>query len=121
MQTSQEQLCLHCGTPVPERPADPRFCCAGCAYVYDLLHSEGFDKFYDLRGAQNLPPVPGQALRTRDYEWLTALATEAEAAAAKGEPAQLQLSMQGLSCVGCVWLIEKIFQSFAGAVRISIY
>ena len=119
--SAPEQLCLHCGTPVPPNAADLRFCCAGCAFVYDMLHEQGLDKFYDLRGDQALSPVAPQSLRERDYDWLAALAREAEERCEECKPAELDLAVQGLSCVGCVWLIEKVFQQSKGAVRIEIH
>lgn len=114
-------ICLHCGTPVPAQAMDSRFCCAGCAYVYELLHTQGLDQFYDLRGAQSLPPVPAQAMRERDYEWLSRLGRESESQATSGQAATLQLAVQGLSCMGCVWLMEKLFQSLPGAVRLDVH
>ena len=119
--SAPEHLCLHCGTPVPPTAANASFCCAGCEFVYDMLHEQGFDKFYDLRGGQSLSPVAPQALRERDYEWLTNMVTEAENTCEPCKPAQLELAVQGLSCVGCVWLIEKVFQQSQGAVRIEIH
>ncbi len=104
--------CKHCGTPVPQQ-RDDEFCCAGCAYVFDLLHTQGLDQFYDLKGGQSLPPVPAQAMRERDYEWLERLVAE-EAGS------DITLSLQGISCVGCVWLIEKLFARRPGAGRVRV-
>lgn len=104
--------CRHCGSPVPANRAD-EFCCSGCSYVFDLLHAQGLDQFYDLKGGQSLPPVPAQAMRERDYQWLDDLVN------ATPQP-ELTLSMQGLSCVGCVWLIEKLFSRHNGALRINV-
>jgi len=109
---SSPDICRHCGSPVPANRADG-FCCSGCAYVFDLLHEQGLDQFYDLKGGRSLPPVPAQAMRQRDYQWLDDLA------AAAVQP-ELTLSVQGLSCVGCVWLIEKVFSRHNGALRINI-
>ncbi|MCB1277089.1 heavy metal translocating P-type ATPase metal-binding domain-containing protein [Prosthecobacter sp.] len=111
-------LCTHCGSPVPAGREDG-FCCAGCSYVHDLLHQEGLDHFYDLKGSTALPPVAPQALRERDYEWLTLLSTEAEGAS-ESDAVELRLAVQGLSCVGCVWLIERVFARHAGALRINV-
>ncbi len=75
------------------------------------------EHFYALRGGQNLPPVPAQALRELDYQWLETAAAEAETEAqASGGPASLELSIQGLSCVGCVWLMEKLYSRHPGAL-----
>ncbi len=121
MSSKATSICLHCGTPVPAQAMDSRFCCAGCAYVYELLHTQGLDQFYDLRGAQSLPPVPAQAMRERDYEWLVQLGQDAEARAENDHAATLSLAVQGLSCMGCVWLMEKLFQSLPGAVRLDVH
>lgn len=117
----QDFHCLHCGTPVPPTAADPRFCCAGCAYVHELLCSTGFDRFYDLRGSQTLAPVSPHAMRERDYGWLEELARQAETKAGCDATPSLRLAVQGLSCIGCIWLIERVFQSAPGALRVEIH
>ena len=115
--------CIHCGTPVPANASDARFCCAGCAYVHELLQSEGLEKFYQLRGAQPLLPVSVQALRERDHAWLaeSSAAAESKAASATDGLTKLELSVQGMSCLGCVWLIEKVHQQQAGSGRVTIH
>ena len=116
-------VCEHCGNPVPSTAGDARFCCTGCAFVHALLQSEGLDKFYELRGAQSLIPISAQALRERDHAWLAAAATAAEIQATTLEDglAQLDISVQGISCLGCVWLIEKVHQQQAGSGRVTIH
>lgn len=114
--------CKHCGSPVPSS-RDDDFCCAGCVYVFDLLHQQGLDHFYDLKGGLSLPPVSPQSLRERDYEWLTR--TEAVAAAELStsenkQAIELRLALQGISCVGCVWLIEKLFSRHPGGLRVNV-
>ena len=98
--------CQHCGTPVPAARSDS-FCCAGCAYVYEMLHSQGFEHFYDLKSSQTLAPVPSQAMREQDYEWLDSLIADGRS--------ELTLAVQGLSCIGCIWLIERLFTRMGGA------
>lgn len=105
--------CKHCGSPIPAT-RDDRFCCSGCVYVYELLHQQGLDHFYDLKGELSLPPVSPQSLRERDYEWLVELGRNA---APQGE---LCLALQGISCVGCIWLIEKVFARHAGGLRVNV-
>lgn len=112
--------CIHCGTPVPPRAGDARFCCTGCAHVHELLLSQGLERFYDLRGSQTLAPVSPQALRERDYEWLSELVSEAETSAEQEAVVRLRLGIQGLSCIGCVWLIERVFRGMPGALRIEV-
>ncbi len=105
--------CKHCGSPVPANRED-EFCCAGCAYVFDLLHQQGLAHFYDLKGGLSLPPVSPQSLRERDYDWLVELG---RIIVPQGE---LRLALQGISCVGCIWLIEKVFARHAGGLRVNV-
>ncbi|MDB6140779.1 MAG: copA [Verrucomicrobiaceae bacterium] len=104
------ESCRHCGSPVPDNRADG-FCCAGCAYVFQLLHEQGFEHFYDLKGSQARPPVAALALRELDYQWLR------EAAEGKAE---IALAIQGLSCVGCVWLVDRLLSQQPGGHRINV-
>ncbi len=113
-------VCIHCGNSIPSFSADTRFCCAGCAYVHDLLLTEGLEQFYGLRGSQTLPPVPPRALRYCDYSWLSTLGTHAEAGCTDCGPASLTLSIQGISCMGCVWLMERLFETRPGARRLDV-
>lgn len=111
---SSPSTCQHCGTPVPSSRSDG-FCCAGCQYVFNMLRQEGMGQFYDLKGSQNLPPVSPQAMRQQDYGWLEASTIAAEATR-KDETvaAELSVSVQGLSCMACIWLIERVFSKLGG-------
>jgi Cu2+-exporting ATPase len=112
--------CRHCGTPVPAGRTDG-FCCTGCGFVFNLLMEEGFERFYDLKGGKMLSPVAPEALRERDYEWLATAGAAAEKSCAVCDGrAELRVSVQGLSCVGCVWLIERVFARQPGALRMNV-
>jgi Cu2+-exporting ATPase len=79
------------------------------------------EQFYELRGAQLLSPVAPAALRPRDDAWLRTLVQQAELDAGPGGTAALKLAVQGLSCVGCVWLVEKVFRGLPGAVHLDVH
>lgn len=108
--------CEHCGTTFTPLGDQERFCCSGCAHVHSLIESSGLGKFYELRG-ESVAPVRPAALQPRDFTWLTAMATSAEQ---KGERAELLLDIQGLSCAGCIWLIESLFNKKPGALRAEV-
>jgi len=104
-------LCRHCGSPAS---GSEEFCCAGCAYVHRLVHEHGLAGYYKIRDTV-VAPVDGAVFQPRDYGWLTELQVQAELA--RGVPV-LVLEVQGISCAGCVWLIEKLFHQQWGALRI---
>ncbi|GEP43372.1 heavy metal translocating P-type ATPase metal-binding domain-containing protein [Brevifollis gellanilyticus] len=107
-------LCQHCGTPVPATRSDG-FCCSGCLHVHHMLHEHGLEHFYHLKAGQAVPPVSAQALREQDYEWLEAASKTAEAVRVNDSTAvELSVSIQGLSCMACIWLIERVFAKMGG-------
>jgi Cu2+-exporting ATPase len=85
--------------------------------VYGLLHAERLDTYYDLRGPRGLP-VPERREERRDGKWLDAI--DAKVREEEGGHARVILDLQGLHCVACVWLVEKLFARAAGGERISV-
>ncbi len=119
MKENPPQLCRHCGSPISgDTPAHPGFCCEGCAHVHAVIIESGLEKYYALRDNATAPVEPS-ALEPRDFSWLRAAQISSEQNTLHGIAA-LDLALQGISCVGCVWLIEKLFARQSGAVRASI-
>ncbi len=115
--TASHLPCQHCGSPVPTSRTDA-FCCSGCQYVYELLKEQGLQHYYALKGDLLSTPVPPQSLREQDYEWLQQLSDEAIRKAP--ENAELRLAVQGMSCIGCVWLAERVFARHPGGLRLVV-
>ncbi len=117
--TAQPRVtCAHCGTPFqPLR--EERYCCQGCAYVAGLLEEGGLERFYELKGTTVVPPVGARVFHEESWEWLEAQVANAENGLARG-CAEGDFSIQGISCVGCVWLIEAIFREGKGAVDLAV-
>jgi P-type Cu2+ transporter len=109
--------CRHCG--VPTTSSDEEFCCAGCAYVYRIIHEEGLEAYYQIKDKVT-SPADAALLPARDYEWLIASQRLSESRAGTATP-ELRLDVQGISCAGCVWLIERIFnkQPFSGRIDVN--
>lgn len=108
--------CDHCGTRFRAPLGADRFCCAGCEYVYRMIHDESLERFYDLRGTV-ARPVGASVFAQADYDWLKPMI---EAAERNGPIARLALGMEGVSCVGCVWLVDRLFQDVAGGVSCRV-
>ena len=114
---STRVACLHCGTTFVAIDDDERFCCGGCASVYGLLHAQGLDRYYDLRGGTATPAAPTTS-SARDLKWLEVI--EQSAADASSGPHRIVLDVQGLHCAACVWLLEELFRRHEGALRIEV-
>jgi P-type Cu2+ transporter len=101
-----QSLCLHCGTAFA---GGGDFCCGGCRTVYALLHEEGLERYYDLRGDDGVP-VPDAAAERADRKWL-------DLVPAGG---RVSLDVQGIRCAACVWLIEELFRRTPGGLEILL-
>jgi len=120
--TIPHYTCKHCSTLFePLEPGD-EFCCGGCAFVFNLINESGLDQYYTLKGGNVTAPVKSTALQRRDYTWLSELATRTEhgAQSTDNSPAALDLAVQGISCTGCVWLMEKLALRHAGVLRARV-
>ncbi len=113
--TFAASTCLHCGLAV-DASGSGDFCCAGCEAVYGLLHGEHLDRYYALRGARGVPVAERHAER-RDAKWLEAIE---ERLRTYPEHGRVTLDVQGLHCVGCVWLIEELFARAPGHEQVLV-
>jgi len=109
-------LCKHCGAQLIDmRMLDSGFCCAGCSYVFRLVHEHGLAGYYRIKDEITVP-ADAAVFQARDYAWLeTALRGAELAVAGSARPPELVLDLQGVSCAGCVWLIERLFAQQVGA------
>jgi len=88
--------------------------------VHRLVHESGLDGYYDLKDEHTAPADPS-VFQPRDHSWLKAAQAEEERdAVSKGRIPLLLLSIQGISCAGCVWLIERLFTRQPGALDIMV-
>ncbi len=93
------------------------FCCAGCSYVFRLVHEHGLAGYYNIKDDVTAP-ADSVVFQPRDFSWLETAQKVAEQPAASIP--ELPLSVQGISCAGCVWLIERLFQQQPGARDIEV-
>lgn len=109
--------CRHCATPFQPTEREDQFCCSGCRFVFHLLHKRGLEDFY--RYGETLTPIGTGVFQDRDWDWLRALQSETEKAATDGAP-ELTLEVQGISCAGCIWLLEAVFREHPGAISAEV-
>ena len=71
--------------------------------MHGLILSCGLARYYDLR-TETIAPVDATILRGGDFAWLREVQAQAESIGRRS----LRLGVRGVSCIGCVWLIEKM-------------
>lgn len=109
------KTCIHCLTAFTSKNEEEQFCCAGCEYVHHLITESGYDMFYQLREGKTLIPAQNRPFEQSDFSWLPPIIATVEEGAVKHT--SLTLSVEGVTCVGCVWLMETLFMKMPGAVR----
>jgi P-type Cu2+ transporter len=110
----EDKTCKHCGAPHRD-PSD--FCCKGCDYVYHLIQDEGLDRYYELKD-RTIAPVGTRAFQECDESALREHWLKSEI---PGPGIRLQhFSLRGISCIGCVWLVEKLFLRSHGANQVWV-
>lgn len=113
----EETVCRHCSGPLPpshESGADDAFCCGGCRIVFQMLHDEGLERYYALRGPKGDPVDAGEG---RDRKWLEPIETKLSE---QDGLQRIDLDVQGLSCAACVWVIDQLFRREPGAGRVLV-
>lgn len=115
---SAAEGCFHCGLPVPAGSAwqvaidgaERAMCCPGCEAVAQAIVANGLEDFY--RNRQSLPQgVAGEvpdALKLYDTPEMAARFTAADGGG------EATLSVEGIRCAACVWLIEKRLSQVPG-------
>ncbi len=119
-------LCFHCTEPVPSQAGfsslingvrEP-MCCPGCAAVADAIVAAGLSDYYRYRtetGKQQDVPPQLASLIAYDLDEV-----QQEFVAARGDLKEVLLSVEGISCAACAWLIEKHLAGLPGIAKISV-
>jgi P-type Cu+ transporter len=122
--TTSGAACLHCGEACTNRLgslADPRFCCAGCESVFDLLQATRMSAYY---GCEIAPGVSQQRRAGLDPARFAPLDTPEVAARFvefdDGRVAVAAFSIPTLHCASCVWLLEQLWRFDPGSTRTEV-
>ena len=104
--------CFHCGLPVPAGSnwsvtiddLAQAMCCPGCTAVAQSIVDNHLESYYRDRSsvASNIGALVPESLRLYDTPELAATFASGSA-----DQSEVTLSVEGLRCAACVWLIEK--------------
>ena len=110
----QSQYCVHCKEPVIVPSSlivddkEVLFCCNGCKTVYAILHTQGLHNYYQLKknsGCEKSNPIK---LSNEKFIYLNSDEFLDKYASSKYTTTTLRFYLEGVHCVACLWLIEKI-------------
>jgi Cu+-exporting ATPase len=111
-----QNLCRHCATAYTQDSGIGEFCCSGCQQVYLLIKDGGMGDFYRLQDRAS-PPVEDRRLDDIDVDALCA--TQLTVESRGGESFEAVFEIQGMSCVACAWLSERLAKNQTGLIEAS--
>lgn len=119
-------FCLHCDEPAPfplfsekDYERESPFCCEGCLTVSGVLHSLGFSEYYKIK-------AEGEVLKPRSpvnrsaslYTYLDKPEFISEyAKRGRNGEITLEFYLEGIHCLACLWLIEKLPEMSSSVLR----
>lgn len=113
--------CAHCGLPVPsgliDQSADDQFCCGGCEAVFRTLHSCGLDAYYRLRQLDDAPATPAHPTQGSFASFDSPTFHRLYVQERPDGLRSADLTLEGVSCAACVWLLERLPRVLSGVVE----
>jgi Cu2+-exporting ATPase len=123
-----ENLCFHCALPNDATHKyeavilgeTRQLCCPGCQAVAQAIVDNGLEDYYQFR------TEPAQKSDDGILESLSALnvyddpALQEEFVFDEGQHKQIQLTLEGITCAACGWLIEKQLSKVAGIAQVAV-
>ena len=116
--------CKHCGemtSRAKDRATDEVFCCSGCHGAYQLIHGLGLDNFYSLRDQEGFAGF-ARPDAEQDFESFNSpefLGESAPKVCGEGI-VRSKLTIQGLHCAACSWLIEQALTREEGVLSARV-
>lgn len=120
--------CFHCHEPVLtsdrftavlDGHTQP-FCCAGCQAVAETIFANGLSDYYTFRteSATKVAAVPEQlVLALKNFDSPEVLA---DISRQHNNLTEIELSISGMSCAACAWLIEKQLRQQPSIAAVNI-
>ncbi|WP_427978060.1 heavy metal translocating P-type ATPase [Agarivorans sp.] len=125
---NSNKRCFHCNEVIPRGVElqvnilgkDQAMCCQGCAAVAETIVQSGLEDYYQHRtaaapSAQSL--VPDALVKMLDYDDEN---VQLEFVAKNADSKEVLLSIEGIACAACAWLIEKQVSSIPGVIKIQV-
>ena len=109
-------VCLHCSSAYDKSSDIEGFCCVGCQTVYSLIQNEGLGEYYQMQD-RVADPIKDRASSNLDDNLLSQVQADLELS---GSPVRAIFSISGMSCMGCVWLVQRLARGQASVVHAEV-
>ncbi|OUR97137.1 cadmium-translocating P-type ATPase [Halobacteriovorax marinus] len=103
--------CTHCGdsTMSPIRSDKQIFCCHGCQTVFHALKEKNLLQYYKLRERAGINTgIKPTDINQDDFSYMSQSKFQAEYLKLNENGLSIKYYLEGIHCVACVWLLEKV-------------
>ncbi|MBQ4848223.1 heavy metal translocating P-type ATPase [Pseudoalteromonas sp. MMG005] len=122
------KACFHCLEPVPKGfnetvlfdSQQHPVCCIGCQAVAETIVAQGMSDYYKFRTesagkVDELIPEQLSLIKSYDNQDI-----QSDFVSDSGNLSEVLLSVEGISCAACAWLIEKQLLALKGVNRVDV-
>ena len=120
--------CFHCGEPNPSdhlfsvtiKGKARQMCCPGCEAVAQTIVDSGLTSYYDHRSEKaekGVSLVPEQLTQLTHYDLEQ---IQEEFVKNRDDFSEITLTVEGITCAACAWLIEKQLRQLSGLQFINV-
>jgi Cu2+-exporting ATPase len=120
--------CFHCGLPNLEGDKYPvtilnethNMCCPGCQAVASAIVENGLESYYEFRTE---PAAKGDSALDNTLNKLAVYdepELQEEFVLESGSHKEIQLTVEGITCAACGWLIEKQLAKVLGVKKVAV-
>lgn len=115
-------LCTHCDEEVVvpyfskiDKKHQHTFCCLGCVTVYEVIHDKGLNQYYDIKkDSEALKRRSPAEEKAKSYSYLDEENFQNDYSYTIKETRVLEFYLEGIHCLACLWLIEKLPEFIPG-------
>ncbi len=104
--------CDHCALPVITPYTNDQgdnFCCRGCLTVFSIIKNHNLQNYYNIQKADDTPRKAVNRIQEKQYSYLDdPLFLQDYVHYNLNSEATLSFFLEGVHCIACLWLIEKI-------------
>lgn len=124
----QNPICLHCGDVCfssyfldSDKSFEKPFCCLGCKTVYQVINSTGLNEFYQIKNnGSSIRKQQNAKITNSSFEYLNSKDYLEKYIVKNDEAIELDFYLEGVHCLACLWLIEKVPYFVDDAISVKL-
>ncbi|MFT4994188.1 MAG: Cu2+-exporting ATPase [Paraglaciecola sp.] len=120
--------CYHCGLAADQTEhywalvlgQQQRMCCPGCQAVAEAIVANGLEDYYRFRTEPGVKADADLKSTLQSLSLYDEKSIQQEFVVTQHDTSQIQLTISGIVCAACGWLIEKQLAKLPGVVKVGV-